>query len=29
MNAVGANEADADAATLARVLDTLETIILG
>src|SRR5246127_4196145 len=29
MNAVGATESDADAATLARVLDTLETIILG
>jgi len=29
MNAVGANEADADAATLARALDTLETVILG
>src|SRR6266540_7362056 len=29
MNAVGANEADADAATLARALGTLETVILG
>src|SRR5438309_10495997 len=29
MNAVGAHEADADAATLARALDTLETVILG
>src|SRR6267154_1214712 len=29
MNAVGANEADADAATLARALDTLERVILG